>query len=154
MRLDPRSHPAVRPRRRGVLAAVLGGALLVTGMTGTVAASHPAADPAVITAWNATTVRTVVTEAGINNATTFHWFAVEQAAVYNAVVGITRKYELVQVARPCRARCLARGRRRDGRVSDPVDVLPRVPGQPGRGLRHVPGQHRRRQEQGPGHRVR
>ena len=94
MRLDPRSQAAVRPRRRALLVAVLGAALLATGMTGTVAASHPAADPAVITAWNATTVRTVVTEAGINNATTFHWFAVEQAAVYNAVVGITRKYEL------------------------------------------------------------
>jgi len=48
----------------------------------------------VITDWNATAVRTVVTEAGINNATTFHWLAVEQAAVYDAVVGITRTYDL------------------------------------------------------------
>jgi hypothetical protein len=48
----------------------------------------------VITDWNATAVTTIVTEAGINNATTTHWFAVEQAAVYNAVVGITRKYDL------------------------------------------------------------
>jgi hypothetical protein len=63
-------------------------------MTGTVAAAHPAADPSVITDWNAIAVTTIVTEAGINNATTFHWFAVEQAAVYNAVEGITRKYEL------------------------------------------------------------
>ena len=47
-----------------------------------------------ITDWNAITVRTIVTEAGIANATTFHWFAIEQAAVYNAVVGITRKYDL------------------------------------------------------------
>ncbi len=94
MRPERPTHALARLRRRGILAALLGAALLVTGMTGTVAASHPDADPAVITAWNATTVRTVVTEAGINNATTFHWFAVEQAAVYNAVVGITRKYEL------------------------------------------------------------
>ena len=94
MRVDRPSHASIPLRRRGILAAILGAALLATGMTGTAAASHPAADPAVITDWNATTVKTIVTEAGINNATTFHWFAVEQAAVYNAVVGITRKYDL------------------------------------------------------------
>jgi hypothetical protein len=94
MRVDRPTHRPIRLRRRGILAAVLGAALLATGLTGTAAASHPAADPSVITDWNATAVATIVTEAGINNATTFHWFAIEQAAVYNAVVGITRKYDL------------------------------------------------------------
>ena len=94
MRPERPINPTVRLRRRGIVAAILGAALLATGMTGTAAASHPAADPTVITDWNETTVRTITVEAGINNATTFHWFAVEQAAVYNAVVGITRKYDL------------------------------------------------------------
>jgi len=94
MRIDHPTHPPVRLRGRGVLAAFLGTALLAAGMTGTAAAAHPAADPSVITDWNATAVQTIVVDAAINNATTFHWFALEQAAVYNAVEGITGKYEL------------------------------------------------------------
>jgi hypothetical protein len=57
-------------------------------------ASHPGADPSVITDWNATAVATIVTDAGKANAEAFLWYALEQAAVYNAVVGITRCYEL------------------------------------------------------------
>ena len=94
MRVDRPTHRTVRLRRRGILAATLGAGLLLSSMTATATAWHPAADPSVITAWNAITVRTVVTEAGIANATTFQWFGIEQAAVYNAVVGITRKYDL------------------------------------------------------------
>ena len=56
--------------------------------------SHPADDPAVITDWNETAVATIVTDAGKANAEAFLWYAFEQAAVYNAVVGITRRYEL------------------------------------------------------------
>ncbi len=60
----------------------------------TARASHPGADPSVITDWNATAVATIVTDAGKANAEAFLWYAFEQAAVYNAVVGITRCYEL------------------------------------------------------------
>ena len=53
-----------------------------------------AADPPVISDWNATAVDTIVADAGKANAEGFLWFAFVQAAVYNAVVGITRRYEL------------------------------------------------------------
>ena len=57
-----------------------------------------AADPAVITAWNATAVSTIAgpapNGAGKANAEAFLWFAFVQAAVYNAVNGITGEYEL------------------------------------------------------------
>jgi hypothetical protein len=62
----------------------------------------------VITDWNATAVATIVTDAGKANAEAFLWYAFEQAAVYKAVVGITRCYELyrwdsaVQEERPQR----------------------------------------------------
>ena len=39
-------------------------------------------------------IRRVITHAGKNNAEAFVWLAFEQAAVYNAVVGITRQHEL------------------------------------------------------------
>jgi hypothetical protein len=61
---------------------------------GAARASHPGADPSVITDWNATAVATIVTDAGKANAEAFLWYAFEQAAVYNAVVGITGCYEL------------------------------------------------------------
>jgi hypothetical protein len=48
----------------------------------------------VITDWNAAAVNTIVTDAGKNNAEAFIWFGFVQAAVYNAVNGITRRYEL------------------------------------------------------------
>ena len=53
-----------------------------------------AADPKVISDWNAVAFDTIVVDAGKANAEAFMWFAFEQAAVYNAVVGITRQYEL------------------------------------------------------------
>jgi hypothetical protein len=55
-----------------------------------------AADPGVITDWNATTVGTIVTDAEKANVEAFVWYAFTQAAVYNAVVGITQRYELYQ----------------------------------------------------------
>ena len=59
-----------------------------------------AADPAVITAWNATAVTTIAgpapNGAGKANAEAFLWFAYTQAAVYNAVNGITGEYELYE----------------------------------------------------------
>jgi hypothetical protein len=57
-----------------------------------------AADPAVITEWNAIAVRTIAgpapSGAGKANAEAFLWYAFVHAAVYNAVVGITGEYEL------------------------------------------------------------
>ena len=140
MRRDRPTHPIVRLRRRGILAAILGAALLATGMTGTAAASHPGADPAVITDWNATTVTTIVTEAGINNATTFHWFAIEQAAVYNAVVGITRKDDLYKWHAHA-----ARGASPEAAAATAayrilLNYFPLSKVEPGHGLRRVPGE--------------
>ena len=48
----------------------------------------------IVTMWNAVAVDTVVVDAGKANVEAFYWFAIEQAAVYNAVVGITRHSEL------------------------------------------------------------
>jgi hypothetical protein len=59
-----------------------------------------AADPAVITAWNAIMVSTITgpapNGAGKANVEAFLWFAYVQAAVYNAVNGITGEYELYE----------------------------------------------------------
>jgi len=56
-------------------------------------AAQPAADPSVINDWNATAVG-VITDAGRANAEAFLPLAFAQAAVYNAVMGITGRYEL------------------------------------------------------------
>jgi hypothetical protein len=84
--------------RRGIAAAlVTAAALLATTLAGVapgaVRSGSVAADPAVINDWNAVAVATIVTDAGKANAEAFLWYAFEQAAVYNAVVGITRRYE-------------------------------------------------------------
>lgn len=59
-----------------------------------------AADPAVVPAWNAIAVSTIAAPApngaGKANAQAFLWFAYVQAAVYNAVNGITGEYELYE----------------------------------------------------------
>ncbi len=85
-----------RPTRRsGLLACFLGAVLLSTSFSGTgTAAVSTEADPAVITDWNATAVATIVIDAGKANAEALLWYGFTQAAVYNAVVGITRRYEL------------------------------------------------------------
>ena len=61
---------------------------------------RPAADPAVIPAWNEIAVATITgpapNGAGKANAEAFLWFGFVQAAVYNAVNGITRRYELYE----------------------------------------------------------
>ncbi len=72
-------------------------ALLSTSFASVEASAAPAqgaADPQVISDWNAVAFDTIVVDAGKANAEAFMWFAFEQAAVYNAVVGITRQYEL------------------------------------------------------------
>jgi len=80
-----------------VAAGLVAGSLLVAGLatSGRAAVSRDA-DPAVIRDWNATAVATIVVDAGKANAEAFLWFGFVQAAVYNAVVGITREYELYE----------------------------------------------------------
>ena len=93
----PSRHRGVHQRRRGLAAAFVGAALLSTSVGSFEASgSQPpaAADPKVISDWNAVAFDTIIVDAGKMNAEAFMWFAFEQAAVYNAVVGITRRYEL------------------------------------------------------------
>ena len=78
-----------------VLAAVVA-VLLARPAAG--AQQPAAADPAVITTWNAIAQTTITgaapNGAGKANAEGFYWFPFVQAAVYNAVNGITGEYEL------------------------------------------------------------
>ena len=86
-----RSHASWRLRS---LTAFVAAVLLVAGIGGTVTARRGSADPAVIRDWNATMVATIVTDAGKGNAEGVFWYSFTAAAVYNAVEGITREYEL------------------------------------------------------------
>jgi hypothetical protein len=82
-----------KSRRSG--AAFLAAAILVAGFSETAAGVRSAAaDPAVVRDWNATMVATIATDAGKANAEGIFLFSFAQAAVYNAVVGITHRYEL------------------------------------------------------------
>jgi hypothetical protein len=84
-------------RRRGIVAALVAAAVFATSVGGIEASGRPpkaAADPKVISDWNAVAFDTIIVDAGKANAEAFMWFAFEQAAVYNAVVGITGRYEL------------------------------------------------------------
>ena len=87
----------VNHRRRGLVAALVAAALLSTSVGSIEASASPprgAADPKVVSDWNEVAFNTIIVDAGKMNAEAFLWFAFEQAAVYNAVVGITRSYEL------------------------------------------------------------
>ena len=97
MRRVHHSHPSAHPDVRRIIAAgVLAAALLATTLGGIGAGAAPAraaADPAVITFWNGVAADVIVVDAGKANAEAFLWYAFTQAAVYNAVVGITGRYE-------------------------------------------------------------
>jgi hypothetical protein len=78
-------------------AALVAVALLTTSVGSLEASGSPprgASDPKVVNDWNAVAFDTIIVDAGKANAEAFMWFAFEQAAVYNAVVGITRRYDL------------------------------------------------------------
>jgi hypothetical protein len=91
---------------------VVGGTLIGVG-GGPASAGDPAkqpgqagvgaADPAVISDWNATAVATIVTDEARSPAEAYVYFAFTHAAMYNAVVGITREYELYRWHRHGRA---------------------------------------------------
>ena len=97
MRRDHRTHSPVHPdRRRIVGVGLVSAALLAASLSGTGAGAAPtraAADPAVIPFWNGVAVDVVVVDAGKANAEALLWFSFTHAAVYNAVVGITGRYE-------------------------------------------------------------
>ena len=99
-RLRPPVEPIPRigpPKRRTSVTAFLAAALLAASIGATAnGAPSGAADPVVITDWNATMVATIVTDAGKGNAEGLLWYSFVQAAVYNAVNGITHRYELYQ----------------------------------------------------------
>jgi hypothetical protein len=91
--------------KRGLLVLALVAGMLVLGGASTGSAearadvqAPAAADPAVISDWSAIKVTTIVgpapNGAGKANVEAFYWFPFVQAAVYNAVNGITGKYEL------------------------------------------------------------
>jgi hypothetical protein len=88
---------ADRAYGRGIVGSILVAVLISTSFSGVSgAAPSDDVDPQVIRDWNATMVATIVVDAGKANAEAFMWFGFVQAAVYNAVVGITRDYELYQ----------------------------------------------------------
>ena len=92
-----RRFNAHRAFGRGIAGSILVVALIATSFSGVSgAAPSDDVDPQVIRDWNATMVATIVVDAGKANAEAFMWFGFIQAAVYNAVVGITRDYELYQ----------------------------------------------------------
>ena len=57
-------------------------------------AAQPTADANVINDWNAKAVNVIMTDAATGAAEAFLYIGLVQAAVYNAVVGITRRYSL------------------------------------------------------------
>ena len=86
--------------RRAILTLALSVTLIAALPAAAGAHHHPpvAANPGVITTWNAIAVNTIAgpapNGAGMVGAPTFLYFGFVQAAVYNAVNGITREYEL------------------------------------------------------------
>ncbi len=85
-------------RRRRVFVAILVAVALLSMSVGSSGASGAspaaAADPGGGSDWNAVAFDTIIVAAGKANAEGFIWFGFVQAAVYNAVVGITGRYEL------------------------------------------------------------
>jgi hypothetical protein len=84
--------------RRAAVAGLLAVAMVSTGLNSIAgkAATSTDVDASVITSWNATAVSTIVVDAGKANVEAFIWLAFVHAAMYNAVEGITRDYELYQ----------------------------------------------------------
>jgi hypothetical protein len=93
----PSRRKVAHHRRRCALAALVAVAVMSPSVGSIEAGASPpqaAADPKVISDWNAIAFDTIIVDAGKANAEAFMWFAFEQTAVYNAVVGITRRYDL------------------------------------------------------------
>ena len=112
----PSFDTVVRHRRRARAAALVAVALLSMSLGSFEASAasgrQAAADPKVISDWNAIAFDTIVVDAGKANAEAFMWFAFEQAAVYNAVVGITRQLRALQLENSWASWGVTAGRRR------------------------------------------
>ncbi len=93
-----RSKPTVRRGGWCRLAAVLTLAgVLTLSVSGTASAAAPATTQTgaeAVTFWNGVAVNVIVVDAGKANAEAFLWYGFTQAAVYNAVNGITGRYQL------------------------------------------------------------
>jgi hypothetical protein len=90
------------PRKRAAITAIVSAALLLTTVASFADASTAwtSRDPRVINQWNKIGVDLIVGTATIGGtARAFNYFAYQQAAVYNAVQGITRQYQLYQWSR-------------------------------------------------------
>src|SRR5215471_61419 len=81
-----------------VLVVLVVGVALTAALPASAVQPPAAANPAVITDWNAIGANTIAgpapNGAGLNNAEGVMWFAFPQIAVYNAVEGITGDYKL------------------------------------------------------------
>jgi hypothetical protein len=103
MRLWPKRSSGVHAlRRRVAITAVISAALLATTVASFADAATPwtSRDPRVINQWNKIGVDLIIGTASIGGtARAFNYYAYEQAAVYNAVQGITRRYQLYQWSR-------------------------------------------------------
>jgi hypothetical protein len=85
--------------RRLALVSVVAALVAATSATGVADASVSGGtrNPRVINDWNAIAVTTITAANG--NAKAFNYYAYVHVAVYNAVVGITRRYQLYQWSR-------------------------------------------------------
>jgi hypothetical protein len=78
---------------RAIVVALLIAIVSATSASAAGPSGRPARDPAVITDWNETAVAVIATDAAITPPVTYLWLAFTHAAMYNAVVGITERYE-------------------------------------------------------------
>jgi hypothetical protein len=102
MRLFGERSQSVHALGRRVAIATVVAALLATTVASLADASAAGGwrNPKVITDWNKIGVDAIIGTSTIGGtARAFNYFAYEQAAVYNAVVGITRQYQLYQWSR-------------------------------------------------------
>jgi hypothetical protein len=103
MRLSRKQSLSARGLRwRVTVASVIAAAVLGTSLASVASAANPwtLRDARAITHWNKIAVDVIVAQPNIGaSARAFNYFAYEQAAVYNAVQGITRQYQLYQWSR-------------------------------------------------------
>jgi hypothetical protein len=82
---------------RSMVVALPAAAVLTVGLAGTASAATPGTTQTgaqAVSYWNGVAVNVIVVDAGKANAEAFLWYGFTQAAVYNAVNGITGRYEL------------------------------------------------------------
>src|SRR6185436_13579027 len=100
-RCDMSRHDRCKSTRRGgwcrVAAVLVISGVLTASVAGTASAATPPTKQTgaqAVAFWNGVAVNVIVVDAGKANAEAFLWYGFTQAAVYNAVNGITGRYEL------------------------------------------------------------